>query len=64
MVAIPIDRNDLVSQNIFYILFASNNMLPENVRLDVGEDVFIMGYPLGIYDKVHNLPVIIFCEDP
>jgi hypothetical protein len=33
-------------------------MLPKNIRLDVGEDIFVMGYPLGIYDEVHNLPVI------
>jgi hypothetical protein len=58
VVAIPIDRNDFARRNLMYILFASNNMLPENIQLDVGEDVFIMGYPLGIYDEVHNLPVI------
>jgi hypothetical protein len=57
-VAIPIDRNDLAIHNIVYISFASNNMLPKDILLDVGEDVFIMGYPLGIYDEVHNLPVI------
>jgi hypothetical protein len=58
VVAIPIDRNDFARHNIVYISFASNNMLPNDIQLDVGEDVFIMGYPLGIYDEVHNLPVI------
>jgi hypothetical protein len=58
VVAIPIDHNDFTSHSIGYKSFASNNMLPKNIQLDVGEDVFVMGYPLGIYDEVHNLPVI------
>jgi hypothetical protein len=58
VVAIPIDSSDFARHSIVYILFASNNMLPKDIQLDVGEDVFIIGYPLGIYDEVHNLPVI------
>jgi S1-C subfamily serine protease len=58
VVAIPIDRKDFASLDIKYISFASNNLLPKDLQLEVGEDVFIMGYPLGIYDEVHNLPVI------
>lgn len=58
VVAIPIDLKDFASLDIKYISFASNNLLPKDLQLDVGEDVFIMGYPLGIYDEIHNLPVI------
>jgi hypothetical protein len=58
VVAIPINRKDFASCDIKYKSFASNNLLPTNLQLDVGEDVFVMGYPLGIYDEIYNLPVI------
>jgi S1-C subfamily serine protease len=32
-------------------------LLPANRLLYPGEDIFIMGYPLGFYDEVNNLPV-------
>jgi hypothetical protein len=31
--------------------------LPKNYRLDPGEDVFIIGYPLSFHDASHNLPI-------
>lgn len=31
--------------------------LPESYRLEPGEDVFIMGYPLSFYDTANNLPI-------
>jgi len=33
------------------------SFLPERYVLHPGEDVFVMGYPLGFYDERHNLPV-------
>ena len=57
IVAIPIDTHDLNRRGLIYRSFASNNLLAEDIQLNVGEDVFIMGYPLGIYDEVHNLPL-------
>jgi hypothetical protein len=34
-----------------------NSLLPPQYPLHPGEDVFIMGYPYGFHDAVHNLPV-------
>lgn len=48
----------MVQQQFIATLFASNNLLPTNIKLHVAEDVFIMGYPLGTYDEIHNLPII------
>jgi hypothetical protein len=57
VVAIPIDLHDFVTHRIICRTFATNNMLKE-YKLDIADDIFIMGYPLGIYDEVHNLPLI------
>jgi len=57
IVAIEIDISDFNTQGIIYRSFASNNLLPNNIQLNVGEGVFVMGYPWGIYDEVHNLPL-------
>jgi S1-C subfamily serine protease len=34
-----------------------NNLFPPKYQLNPGEDVFLMGYPHGFHDTVHNLPV-------
>jgi Trypsin-like peptidase domain len=57
VVAIKIDIDDFNRQGIICKSFASNNLLPNDIQLNVAEDVFVMGYPLGIYDEVHNLPL-------
>jgi hypothetical protein len=35
----------------------ANSLLPQRYPLHPGEDVFIMGYPYGFHDALHNLPV-------
>lgn len=35
----------------------ANTLLPSNRIIHPGEDIFIMGYPHGFHDSVHNLPV-------
>jgi S1-C subfamily serine protease len=34
------------------------NFLPSKYTMEPGEDVFIIGYPLGVSDDFHNLPVL------
>jgi len=34
-----------------------SNLFPKNYRLDPGEDVFIIGYPLSFQDKANHLPI-------
>jgi hypothetical protein len=58
VVAIPIDLKDFATHNIRYRSFSTDNMLDKRFRLDIGDDIMVMGYPLGIYDHVHNLPLI------
>jgi hypothetical protein len=58
VVAIRLERSQLTQRHFIIIYFASNNLLPTNMLLYVAEDVFVMGYPKGIYDEIHNLPII------
>lgn len=56
LIAIPIETNKLPAGS-FIVNLNSVNLLPDNIQLHVAEDVFIMGYPLGVYDDIHNLPI-------
>ena len=38
--------------------FSSGFVTPDELVVDLGSDVSVIGYPLGFYDRVHNLPVI------
>lgn len=59
VVAIPLPVKELQSKGFIFKAFNSQNFLPSNIKLRVGEDVLIIGYPLGIYyDAVHNLPTV------
>lgn len=59
IVAIPLDKLELSKQGFVFISFASNNFLPADLMLEIGEDVMVMGYPLGqYYDELYNLPII------
>jgi hypothetical protein len=60
VVAIPlVERNYIDPQQFNMIAFSPYNLLPKRIRLQIGEDVLVMGYPLGeYYDSKYNLPVI------
>jgi hypothetical protein len=62
VVAIPLYFKDIVEsigRGLLIKSFTDVNLLPQDLRLQVGEDVFVMGYPLGqYYDNVFNLPVV------
>lgn len=55
MVAIPIDVSDLSVNGMHAVSFASNNLLPSEIQLPLNDDVFVLGYPLDIFDRLHNL---------
>lgn len=57
IVAIKIDSNQLKQHRFFATFFASNNLMPSDIRPHVAKDVFVLGYPLGTYDEIHNLPI-------
>ncbi len=46
-----------VEGKFFIKAWSGDDFLPDNYRLDPGEDVFIMGYPLSFHDRYHNLPI-------
>jgi S1-C subfamily serine protease len=38
--------------------FCDKNHVPKELDISVGEDVLVIGYPMGFYDSMHNLPII------
>jgi len=59
VVAIPLKRQDFEEQGLILKTFSDFNLLPKEYRLHIGEDILVMGYPLGVYyDDVNNLPVV------
>ena len=38
-------------------MWSKDNFLPATYSLHPGDDVFIMGYPLGLKDNKNNLPI-------
>lgn len=56
IVAIPVDVSDLGVKGMHVVSFASNNLLPSEIQLHLNDDVFVLGYPLDIFDRLHNLP--------
>lgn len=56
LVAIPLDYDDITDR---FLISSYNNesIFPSNMVLSYGEDLIVMGYPLGLYDEEHNLPI-------
>ena len=54
---IRLNRAEIV-QKYFVKAWSAKNFLPAKYTMEPGEDVFIIGYPLGLYDDIHNLPVL------
>jgi S1-C subfamily serine protease len=40
------------------IPFSKEDLLPEMRYLPLGEDLLVIGYPLGIFDSKHNTPIV------
>jgi S1-C subfamily serine protease len=53
---IKLDKAAIVGK-FFIKARSSKAFLPEQYSLHPGEDIFIMGYPLGFHDLKHNLPI-------
>ncbi len=57
MVAIPLDAKDIEKKDLL-IEFFSDVSFPTKLSINMGEDIQVIGYPLGLYyDDVFNLPV-------
>ena len=46
-----------IKKDFFVRAWSCDGFLPNDLPLDPGEDVFIMGYPLSFHDVHHNLPI-------
>jgi hypothetical protein len=56
VIAIPLDREEMKRFNIY--VFTTVNLPDENTDIGVGEEVLILGYPLGFKDPVYGLPIL------
>jgi hypothetical protein len=45
-----------ISNAVIYS-FSNSSALPENIILSPNEELILVGYPLGFYDNIYNLPV-------
>jgi len=57
VVAIPLNASRLRSEFVV-TPFGPENHIPEEVVIQVGEDVVVIGYPLGLHDVEYNLPLV------
>jgi hypothetical protein len=57
VVAIPLDAAR-VNREFVVKPFDAGNHLPEEVAVQVGEDLIVIGYPLGLHDAAYNLPIV------
>jgi S1-C subfamily serine protease len=55
--AIQLDKSKL-SQKFVLKAWSAANFLPKKYTMQPGEDVFIIGFPLGVSDFPHNLAVL------
>lgn len=53
---LELNRHDITS-GFFIVPLSKANFLPQDLVLNPGEDVFVMGYPMGFYDQLFNLPI-------
>lgn len=53
---VPLNTDD-VQKRFFVKAWSAENFLPKDLRVDPGEDVFVMGFPLSFHDVKHNLPL-------
>ena len=56
VIALPIDQGRLNSQ-YFVKSFGVHDNIPSNIEISIGEDVLVIGYPLGFRDTINNLPI-------
>jgi len=56
VVALPLDVN--ITSRFFIKAFSEPSHIPPDVDIAIGEDVLVIGYPLGFHDNLHNLPIV------
>jgi S1-C subfamily serine protease len=54
---VAININSLVQTQDFLTFLSADNFLPQDMILNLGDAVLVLGYPLSFYDRAHNLPI-------
>lgn len=57
VVALAVNDPHVLSSHIVST-FSSDDILNSDEELPLGQDVLILGYPLGFHDTLHNLPIV------
>lgn len=57
LVAVPINDPHVLS-NHFLDTFSFQDILDPDDEVPLGQDVLILGYPLGFHDTLNNLPIV------
>jgi len=57
VVAVPLDHDEVRSRFVVRA-FSNGDLVPEDIELGIGKDLLVIGYPLGYYDEIHNLPIV------
>jgi len=57
MVAVAVNNPNVLS-NHFMDTFCATDVVPQEQQIPLGQDVLIVGFPLGFHDTYHNLPVV------
>lgn len=57
VVAIPLNSQEIQSR-FFVRALGMAKHIPNDIDISIGEDVQVIGYPLGFHDQVHNLPIV------
>lgn len=56
VVALELDASRM--RSLVVKAFSARDLPPDDLLVGLGEDVLVLGYPLGFHDNVFNLPVI------
>jgi hypothetical protein len=56
VIALPVDIEKLHKYAFAY--FCPGDIMRPEIDLSIGDDVLVIGYPLGVRDTIHNLPIV------
>ncbi len=56
IIALPIDGDKLHQYAFTY--FCPGDFIPSEIDLSIGDDILVIGYPLGVRDTVYNFPIV------
>lgn len=57
LVAVAVNDPHVLNRHVV-VPFRSEDILNRNTILPLGQDVLILGFPLGFHDTMHNLPIV------